>query len=101
MFIYNITVKVDRNIADEWIEWQNKIHIPDVMHTGLFYEYHFFHLLEQDDSEEKTFVIQFVASTLNDYEKYIQLHAQGLRTKTFEKWGNKFISFRTLLESVK
>ncbi|MGH2563397.1 MAG: DUF4286 family protein, partial [Ginsengibacter sp.] len=38
---------------------------------------------------------------LNDYEKYFQLYSPALRKKTFEKWGNQFIAFRTLLQSVK
>ena len=36
MFIYNITIKVDNRYADEWIQWQKEIHIPEIMGTGLF-----------------------------------------------------------------
>ena len=71
------------------------------MATGLFYEYHFFHLLEQDEAEGKTFVIQFFANSLHEYEKYIQLYAIELRKKTIAKWQNQFIVFRTLLQTVK
>ena len=101
MYIYNLTVKVDKDIEDEWIQWQKEIHIPEVMGTGLFYEHHFFQLLEQDESEGKTFVVQFFANIFDDYKKYIQLYASGLRNKTMGKWGNQFIAFPTLLQSVK
>ncbi len=101
MHVYNLTIKIDNNIVDEWIQWQKKIHIPEIMATRLFCEHHFFHLLEQDESEGKTFVIQFFANTLHDYKKYIQLYATELRKKTITRWQNQFIVFRTLLQTVK
>ena len=100
MLVYNITTKIDSNIVEEWMQWQKEIHIPDVMGAGLFYEHRFFELVEQDESEGKTFVVQFFAKARKDYDKYIQHHAPALRDKTIEKWGDHFVTFRTLLQTV-
>lgn len=100
MFIYNITIKIDNNIVDEWLRWQKEIHIPEILGTGLFYEHRFFELLEQDETEGRTFVIQYFAYSRKDYDKYIQHHAPALRDKAIKKWGNQFIAFRTLLQAV-
>jgi hypothetical protein len=100
MLIYDITIKIDNNIADEWLQWQKDVHIPEVFGTGLFYEHRFFELPEQDETEGKTFIKQYFANNGKDYDKYIQHHAPGLRDKAIEKWGNKFIAFRTLLQTV-
>lgn len=100
MYIYNITTKVNNNIVDQWTDWQKQIHIPEIMMTGFFYDYRFYELLEQDDEEGKTFVIQYFALELQDCKEYIRNHAPLLKEKAFDKWKNQSIAFSTLLKSV-
>jgi hypothetical protein len=100
MFIYNLTVKVDNSISDEWLKWQIEEHIPEIMNLQLFNKHKVFRLLEQDDSEGQTFVIQYFTEVKENYDKYINQHAKELRENAIKKWGNKFIAFRTLLQAV-
>jgi len=100
MFVYNITTKVDNIIEEEWILWQKEIHIPEILGTGFFYDHRFFKLLDQNEDEGKTYVIQYFALERKDYEEYVRKYAPALREKAFKKWGNQFITFRTLLKSV-
>ena len=100
MFIYNITIKVNNAILEEWIKWQKEEHIPEIMATGLFDEFRFFKLLEQDESDGPTFVIQYCTSSRQNYDQYIQQYSLNLREKALKKWGDGFIAFRSLLESV-
>ncbi len=39
-------------------------HIPEIMATGLFHDYRFCRLLEQDDSDGPTYTIQYFTDTL-------------------------------------
>lgn len=100
MILYNITMKVNPAIEAEWIKWQREEHIPEIMSTGFFTEYKFLRLLDQDDTEGKTFAIQYFAKNMNDYQEYIDKHASDIREKALKRWNDKFISFRTLMESV-
>lgn len=100
MIVYNITTKVDHTILTEWIRWQKEIHIPEMMATNLFTEYRFYQLLEHDDERGKNFVIQFFAKSRTDYDTYVTQYASQLRKKTLVKWGDKTVSFRTLLQNV-
>ena len=100
MIVYNITMKVIPEIEAEWIAWQNQEHIPDIMATQLFSDYKFFKLLEQDDKEGITYVIQYFTSSIENYTRYINEFAPALREKAYEKWGNQFIAFRTVMELV-
>ncbi len=34
MFIYNVTVNVEKEIHDEWFDWMKNTHVHDVMNTG-------------------------------------------------------------------
>jgi hypothetical protein len=100
MIIYNVTIKVDASIADAWLQWLLNEHIPDVMHTGCFSSYRVVRLLEVDDSEGPTYAIQYDAGSRADYNRYIQLHATLLRDKSYAKWGDRFIAFRSVMQEV-
>lgn len=96
MFVYNITSKVDHAIVQEWLQWQKGTHIPEMLATQLFLEYRVYKLLDHDE----TFVIQFFCESKQKYEAYLQHFAPLLRERSQKKWGDKVVSFRTLLESV-
>jgi len=100
MFIYNITTKVNHSILEEWMQWQKHIHIPEIIATGLFYDHRFYELLEQDEEEGRTFVIQFLAHSKEDYKKYLHDFAPSLRKESEKKWADNAISFRSLLKNV-
>jgi hypothetical protein len=100
MIVYNITIKIFPAIKDEWVAWQKHEHIPDIMATGLFYDHKFYHLLEQDETDGITFIIQYFAETEEKYERYLFEHAVPLLGKAFAKWGEKFLAFRTVMEVV-
>ena len=34
MFIYNVTVKLNWSIHEEWIKWMQEVHLNDVMATN-------------------------------------------------------------------
>ncbi|MEO6838239.1 MAG: DUF4286 family protein [Ginsengibacter sp.] len=100
MFVYNITTKVDHSILDEWILWQKEIHIPEIMATNLFIEYKFYQLLGHDDEGGKNFVVQFIANGRADYDTYLEKFASQFQKRTLQRWGDKTVSFRTLLQNV-
>ena len=100
MYIYNVTIKVEKPIAEQWLEWLKNEHIPDVLSTKCFHDAKVLEILELNDEEGPTYAIQYFANTEEDYRNYISQFAEGLRQKGFHKWGNKFIAFRTLMKAV-
>jgi hypothetical protein len=100
MIVYNITIKIDPQIEDEWLRWQKNEHIRDIMGTGMFTEFKFFRLLEQDETDGITYVIQYFTSSFDNYKKYVEKFAPLLHEKAFERWGNLFIAFRTVMKIV-
>lgn len=100
MIVYNVTIKIIPEIEKEWLHWQHLEHIPDIMATGLFTEWKIFRLLEQDESDGITYVVQYFAASEEHYIRYIENYAPLLREKAFEKWGDQFIAFRTVMKAV-
>lgn len=101
MIIYNVTVKVDAGIADAWLQWLLDEHIPDIMATACFSDYKVVRLLEVDDTEGPTYAVQYHAESKALYNDYITKHAADMRQKSYEKWGERFIAFRSVMQIVK
>ena len=100
MIIYNVTIKVDTTIAEAWLQWLLTEHVPDVMKSGCFSNYKVVQLLEVDDSEGPTYAIQYNAELKADYNRYIDKHAPIMRQKSIDKWGGKFIAFRSVMQVI-
>ena len=100
MIIYNVTIKVNREIRDEWLGWLKKEHIPDMINTGCFTHAVILHLVEADDQEGMTYAIQYHAESKSLYNRYIEKFAEAMRKKGTDKWGDKFIAFRTVMQVV-
>ncbi|RYD57361.1 MAG: DUF4286 family protein [Sphingobacteriales bacterium] len=98
MIIYNVTIKVDHSITEEWLHWMKTEHIPDLMKTGLFIDHRLCRLLEQDEADGRTYTVQYFCDSLEHYQNYINEHAQKMRDKGVKKFGSKFIAFRTVME---
>ena len=100
MIIYNVTIKVEESIHPQWLLWLKEEHIPDVIATGCFIRASILRLLDTDDSEGPTYAIQYFAENKNLYDQYIEKFAAGMRQQSFDKWGNGFIAFRSLMQVV-
>ena len=100
MIIYNVTLKVDKEIVAEWLQWMKEVHMPELMKTGLFSENKLCRLLEQDETDGATFVAQYFCKSMTEYNKYISEHSQVMREKGMQLFGGKFAAFRTVMEVV-
>ena len=100
MIIYNVTIKVAKAIQTEWLAWLQQVHIPEVLDTKCFSKATIHQLLEIDDSEGPTYAIQYSAEKMADYKRYIDEFAATMRQRSFDRWGDQFIAFRTIMEVV-
>lgn len=100
MIIYNVTIKVEYSIAEEWLSWLKKEHISDIIATGCFTHATILHLLEADDTEGITYAVQYHAESIALYNRYIENFSEIMRKKATVKWGDKFIAFRSVMQVV-
>lgn len=100
MIIYNVTVKNDHSISAEWLQWMKEEHIPEIIATGCFTKATMLRLLEIDENEGPTHAVQYFAESKADYNRYIDKFAGELRKKAIDKWGDKFIAFRSVMQVV-
>ena len=99
MILYNVTINIDHDVHEEWLEWMKIKHIPDVLNTGLFIENRIcrIHALEEGG---KSYSIQYVLKNMEDYHTYQKKFAPTLQLEHTQKYQGKFAAFRTILEVV-
>lgn len=100
MIIYNVTVKPEAVIAEDWVRWMRDEHMPELLATGLFTGYRLSHLLEQDESDGPTYTAQYFCATAEAYETYIRDWAPVMREKGLARFGGQFTAFRSVMESI-
>lgn len=100
MFIYNITYLVSHEIHEQWLEWMKAHHAPEMLSTGHFSGYTILRLKEVDETEGITYAFQFRVPDSTHHTAYLTEHAPELRLKAQERWGDKVMAFRTLMEIV-
>jgi hypothetical protein len=100
MIIYNVTIKVEWSIAEDWLKWMKETYIPLVLETGCFEKHQLVRLLQVDESDGPTYAAQYFALSLSKYDNYLHNHARGLSKLATDKWGERYLDFRTLMQVV-
>lgn len=100
MIIYNITMKVEWTIAEEWLPWMKTMYIPEVLKTGCFEKHQFVRLLQIDETEGPTYAIQFYANNLSNYDAFLLYHSSSISLMLLTKWGKKYIHFDTIMKII-
>ncbi len=100
MLIYNVTTKVEPSVAEEWVCWMKEIHMPQVLATGCFERCQLLRLLDVDDEHGPTYAAQYYANDMVGYSEYLNQFAPSFRQDVFDRWGDKCIAFRSLMEVV-
>jgi len=97
--LYNVTVNVSEEVLEEWLQWMESTHIPEVLGTGFFHSARLMrvHAFEQGG---KTYAVQYTAPSMESYERYLQEAAPQMQAKTELAFGDQVHAFRTLLEVV-
>lgn len=100
MFVYNVSLKLEWEIVEAWLKWMREEHISEVLTTDCFIDAKMFKLLEQDDSEGPTFIMQYTCHKKIDYLKYKTQFAPALQQKGIDKFGAKVVAFRSIMEQL-
>ncbi|HEX7357593.1 MAG TPA: DUF4286 family protein [Ignavibacteriaceae bacterium] len=99
MVVYNVTISIDKNVAEKWLQWMREVHIPDMMATGHFRDSKICRVHGEEDGGI-TYAITYTSYSKEDLEKYQKEHAPNLQAEHSKKFGGKFAAFRTVLSVI-
>jgi hypothetical protein len=97
MVIYNVTVKVDKDVHREWLRWMQEVHAPEMMATGKFISYQLCRLL-QEEEDGVTYATQYLSPDLETLAAFQQMDARRLQEAQAVQFPGRFVAFRTAME---
>jgi hypothetical protein len=100
MYLYNVTVNVEDDVHEDWLHWMKTKHIPDVMATGCFVANRMLKVLSEIENNGSTYSLQYYFNRMEEYVRYQDKFAPGLQADHSQRFKDKFVAFRTLLEIV-
>ena len=100
MILYNVTVKINATLEEEWLKWMKEVHIPDVMNTGLFSSHKICKILFEEEDGGVTYAFQYFCENMGAFEKYQAEHAAALQKEHTERYKDQYVAFRTLMEVI-
>lgn len=101
MIIYSVTINIEDDVQEDWLQWMKNTHIPDVMNTGYFIDHKISRVIShQPDNEGTSYNIQYSCEKMADLHQYQTNKAPKLQAEHNERFKDKFVAFRTLLETV-
>ena len=99
MIIYSVTVSIEPAIEQEWLDWMQHVHVPEVLGTDCFAECRIAQALETD-AGNPTYVMQYRCASLVDYHRYRDNFAPALQKDHTDRYAGRFRASRQLLEQL-
>ncbi len=100
MILYNVTTKIEQELADEWLIWMREHHIPKILNTGCFTSCRISQLLAQNDEDGLTYSIQYLSPSRKEFHRYQAQFAQQFQEIHHKKFEGHYVSFRTMMELI-
>ena len=100
MILYNVTINIENDVHEEWLQWMREHHVPNILLTGLFVDTKILRLLTEIDNGGTTYSFQYFFATMEDYETYEKKYAHSLRAEHDAHYRGKYVAFQTLLEVI-
>ena len=101
MILFSLTVNIDNDIENEWLEWMRQTFIPSLWLTGFFEEKRFLKLLnEESEANGITYSLQFTLEGIGRMKEFEANHLQDFRKMLYGKYSGKLVDFFTILEKV-
>ncbi len=96
---YTVHIYIEESIAQEWLDWMMRVHIPDVMRTRCFDGSQINALVEPHKEGYKGFQIQY-NTTRERFATYQSDFAERLQQEHTNRYHGRFLALRFVLESL-
>lgn len=100
MVIYNVTVHVEDAIREDWLQWMQQTHIPQMLETGNFTAARICRVHAGEEIGGSTYAVQYTCSSFGQLQAYYDSHAEQMRQQTADRYGDRCLAFRTELELI-
>ena len=99
MIIYSVTVTIEAAIEREWLDWMQRVHVPDVLRTGCFIGATIYKLVEPK-RDEPIYAIQYQCASMAEYQRYRDHFAAALQKEHNDRFNGRFRASRQILKQM-
>lgn len=100
MYLYNVTVGIDKSAEGAWLDYMRTTHIPDVMATGMFSQARMYRILDGNEDNTTSYSVQYLATSIENVQQFLEEHGPGIIDAHRERFRDKHVAFMTLLEEI-
>ncbi len=100
MYLYNVTTNIDETVHQQWLNWMQKTHIPDMLATGKFSAAKICRVLVKEEMGGLTYSVQYTTPSKEVLNAYYTEDAPRLRQEAMQLFADKMVVFRTELEII-
>lgn len=100
MFLYNVTIGIDKEVEQEWLQWMKDEYVVKVMSTGMFVDCKIYKVLHDQGEGTVSYSFQYFAETINHITSYFDRYAPALLEELRTRFRDRHVAFMTLLEQV-
>ena len=98
MLLYEVTVRVDPEIAEAFLAWL-RAHVDEMKTLPPIDDARMFRSTDEED-EHVVFVSQYEMASRAAYEDYLQNYAERMRGDGTKRFGGRFTASRRVLERI-
>ncbi len=99
MYIYNVTINIQEDVHEKWVDWMKTEHIPEMLNTGKFTKALMTRVMVKEEMGGMTYSVQYTTINREMLQRYYDENAAVLRSKT-KAFEGKFVAFRTEMQVV-
>lgn len=100
MIIYNVTTNIQESVHDQWLNWMQQKHIPEILATGKFSSARIVKVLVEEEMGGITYSTQYTTDSKETLDKYYQEDQARFQQEALQLFADKMLSFRTELEII-
>ncbi|HEY8513139.1 MAG TPA: DUF4286 family protein [Cyclobacteriaceae bacterium] len=100
MYLYNVTVGIDKSSEREWLDYMRSTYIPDVMATGLFTQARMYRVLHDNEDDTTSYSVQYIATSIDNVQKFLEEYGPSIINAHRDRFRDRHVAFMTLLEEV-
>jgi Domain of unknown function (DUF4286) len=100
MIIYNVTINIHESVHNQWLNWMQTKHIPEILATKKFSSARIVKVLIEEEMGGTTYSVQYTTDSKETLQKYYAEDAPAFRQEGLQLFGDKMLAFRTELELI-
>lgn len=98
--VYCVTVSINRELVEDWLNWMRQVHIRDVLKTGCFTSHRLLELQTEDTQPQVQFLIQYDCESKEVLTEYWREHASAIQAEHTRRYGGQFHARRDVFRVI-